>query len=162
MATGSVVLLSVNFLCCGCLHKTKAGPAEWLLLWDSVGGSAVSWGGHTSWADSCHEPCLTPHQPSRSFSAVASCRNLSCSPYKLKIGNLSGLKMPVVQSRWVVNCACGGGWREAAWCHGCLLYPRLVCSCWLFSSTEQHDTIHFHIQIKVEHFKAIFTLFVCF
>lgn len=93
---------------------------------------------------------------------MASCRNLSCSPYKLKIGNLSGLKMPVVQSRWVVNCACGGGWREAAWCHGCLLYPRLVCSCWLFSSTEQHDTIHFHIQIKVEHFKAIFTLFVCF
>lgn len=50
---------------------------------------------------------------------------------------------------------------EAAWCHGCLLYPRLICSCWLFSSTEQHDIIHFHIQTKLEHFKAMFTFFVC-
>lgn len=52
---------------------------------------------------------------------------------------------------------------DAAWCHGCLLHPRLLCSCWLFSSTEQHDIAHFHIWIKVEHFKAMFAfLFVCF
>lgn len=61
----------------------STGSVEELLLWDSNGESAVSWGSHTSGADSCYgslpDSMLTL---SRSMSAVASHGNMSHNPYK--------------------------------------------------------------------------------
>lgn len=54
--------------------------------------SKLGWARPTSWADSCHQPFLTPHQPSRPFSAVGPNGNLYCSPHNLETGDVERLK----------------------------------------------------------------------
>lgn len=166
-----MVLLSVNFFAAvaytrprlgqlsGCCCGTVLVKVQW------VGVATPARLTHAislAWLHTNHPDPFQLWYPVGIFFAVP-------TSWKQRIWN--GLKMPMVQSRWGVNWTVhlveAGG--EAAWCHCCLLYPKLLCSCWLFSSTEQHDfdiqinsnIIHFDIQIEVEHFKAMFTLFVC-
>lgn len=129
--------------------RPSAGSVEELLLWDSVGESVVSRGGQSSWADSRHrawsDSILALFGP---FLAVASYGKLSHSHYKWVAGG-SWWSKAGEQCVW---------WRLGEKLHDAMAIPS-VQGCW-FSSTEQCDTIHSHIQIKCEHFKTNTYLFI--